>query len=191
MNDKFDQIVDKAIEAEKRQALRQFRLSPIALSRNQASGVSGPSAALRPALLWLGVGGTTVLLLIFSVFLMLQYKKQPSAVGVTRQTIEQAFLHVHRNQAQPALPGVISLDGPGNNSDMIWNIQSVLYRVQRLQYSEPDLSDAIFRTLSGREGTSRTAAGLNEKVTHGLDLRIRQLSSRKVVAHVLARYSRR
>jgi hypothetical protein len=191
MNDKFDQIVDKAIEAEKREALRQFRLSPIALARSQAGRASGRSSAFLPAQLWLWAGGATTLLLIFSVVLMLQYKKQPSGVGVTKQTIEQALLHVRETQAEPALPGVLSIDSPSSSSEMAWNIQSVIYRLQRQQYSEADLSDAVFRTLSRRDGASRTAAGLNEKVARGLDLRIRKLSSSRAVVHVLARYSRR
>ncbi len=191
MNDKFDQIMDKAIEAEKREALRQFHLSPIALARNQAGRASARSSAFRPAQLWLWAGGATTLLLTFSVVLMMRYKGQPSAAGVTKETIEQALLQVHKTQAEPALPGVLSSDSPSSISDMTWNIQSVIYRVQRLQYSEADLSDAVFRTLSGRDGAYRSAAGLNEKVARGLDLRIQQLSSSRAVAHLLAKYSRR
>jgi hypothetical protein len=191
MNDKFDQIVDGAIEAEKREALRQFRLSPIALSRNQAGRTFGRSSGFRPAQRWLWAVGSTVLFLIFSVVLRLRYKGQPSTAGVTKQTIEQVLLYVRETQTQPVLPGVLSLDSPSRDSDMTWNIQSVISLLQRKQYSEADLSDAVFRTLSGRERAFPTAVSLDEKVARGLDLRIRKLSSSRAVAHVLAKYSRK
>ena len=191
MNDKFDPLVDEAIESEKQQALRQFRLSAIALTRNQAGRASVRSSAFQPAPLWLWAAGTMALLLIFGVVILLQYRNQPSVAGVTKQAIEQALLHARETQAQLALPGVVSLDGSGSNADMTWSVQSVIYRLQRQQYSEAGLSDAVFRTLSARKGAFRTEASLDEKVATGLHLRIRKLSSNKAVARLLARYFQR
>jgi hypothetical protein len=190
MNDKFDSLIEKAIEAEKQLALRHFHLSPLHLSPNHATKEIRHTSVLRlkQTLIWGGCAAT--LLLTLGTVLLLHYQGHPSTVSFTSHNLELSLRSIQRTQPGPVLPATSSFSGEGTSSDLSWNIQWAVCRLQRSYYAGQDLKTAILRTLSRGTAPNRSEAGLEKEVIRGLDGKLRKLSSTRAVECALLRISR-
>jgi hypothetical protein len=189
MNDKLDPLIDQTIEAEKQQALRHFHLSPLRPSLGLTGRVSGWPFPLRLTRAWIWGGCAAMVFLTFCMIQMLQYKGRSMGRVATSQAIEQAFLSVQKNQPGPVLPVFTSLSGDKDFADLSWNIQLAFCRLRRSEYPHQDLGEAVIQTLSRGLVPSRFGTSLDNDLAPGLDVKLRQLTSKNAVARVLSKQS--
>lgn len=189
MSDEKDNLMDKIIGTEKQQALRHFRLHPIRLGTEipgrKAVRSHVPGLALRRY--W--VSCTAVALLTLTVVFVWYFKKGHSGFGIDSQPIEHTLASISKSQQVSLLGGLSASSDDRKSSDMAWNIQAAVCRLQVQQYANQDLDVAVLQTLSRVESASRPSTDWNSEDLQGLDQRIKHLTSTNSLGHALAKAS--
>ncbi|MGD0501086.1 MAG: hypothetical protein ABSC23_21970 [Bryobacteraceae bacterium] len=156
MTDERDELVDRAIEAEKLSALQRYRLHPVSLR---------PTVPVESAVSWRAgwtpLGRNTLAracaaLLVVSLLVIMRDERQSSTLGVTRQTIERALSAANAARQEAAPGGDPSSGVHDAGSDTAWTTQRAFYRTQLHRYSAQGWGVAVLRTFSKLQALSKT-----------------------------------
>ena len=187
MSDETDKLVDRIIETEKQQALRHFRVHPITPGAELPGRKAVRSHVLGLALHRYWVSCTAVALLTLTVVIVWYFKKEHSGFGIDSQPIEHTLAFISKSQRVSLSSNMSAPSDDRKSSDMAWNIQAAVCRLQIQQYAKQDLNAAVFQTLSKMESASRPPTIWNSEDLRGLDQRIKRLTSTNTLGHVLAK----
>jgi hypothetical protein len=190
MSDETDELVDRIIETEKQQALQHFRLHPITLG-SEIPGrktVRSHVAGLAHRRYW--VSCTAMALLTLTVVFVWHYKKGNSGFGVDSRPIEQTLASISKSQRGPWRVDMSASNYDRSSSDIAWNIQAAVCRLQIQQYASQDLDVAVLKTLSRVNSATGPSTEWGGENLRELDQKIGRLTSTNALENVLAKSRR-
>jgi hypothetical protein len=187
MFDPTDDLMDRAIEAEKLRALQRYRLHPGDLVPRAVHQTPARSHGDWGGVPKLWRMCTALALVSFSLVLVVYMTPRVDApAGISSRTIERAFSAAIGERPEPtlALASLSSSDEAG--SDIAWTVQRVLGRAELIHYSTHDLRAVVSQALAYPQERDRLAR-LTPANPQELAKRIVQLARTEAVARSFVR----